>query len=123
MDMGLRNKVVLVTGSSKGIGKGIAQAFLKEGSKVCITGRNPDTLKATETEFNEAFPGQVMSFTGDFTDEKTIKACHDLILQSWQVIDVLCLNVGTGKSESGWKVSDQAWTESFNINFFGAVKV
>lgn len=56
MDMGLKNKTALVTGSTKGIGKAIAIELAKEGVHVLINGRNEEEAERTVNEIKSAFP-------------------------------------------------------------------
>ena len=55
MDLGLKSKTIIVTGSTRGIGYAIAESFLTEGSNVVINGRNIDKLKSAETLFLNQF--------------------------------------------------------------------
>ena len=66
MDLQLNGQIVVITGSSKGIGKGIAEAFLQEGATVVLTGRNKSILKTTQKYFMKTYGiERVHSFAGD----------------------------------------------------------
>lgn len=68
VDLELREKVVFVARASRGIGFGIAEAFLEEGAKVAITGRNLATLAESEAKLHDAFPSARLSaIAGDMT--------------------------------------------------------
>ena len=69
MDPGLEDKVGFIAGASRGIGLAIARAFLREGAKVVITGRNVESLeKASALLAAEAGAQRVLSIRGDMTD-------------------------------------------------------
>lgn len=72
MDLNLKDKVVVVTGGSKGIGFAIAKEFLAEGAEVFITGRNPESLKKAEQELSVY--GKLHGIQGDGTILSEIEA-------------------------------------------------
>jgi len=93
MDLGLKDKVVLVTGGSKGIGEGIVRSFLAEGARVANVNRSTAEGEALEAEYNAA--GQVCYFIqADLCD---VEACHAAVsktLERFGQIDVLINNAG-----------------------------
>lgn len=124
MDLGLESKVVLVTGSSRGIGKAIATAFLKEGAKVAVTGRKKSTLKATMDDLREVSgETQTLAFAGDLTNATTIAQCIEQIISKWEKLDIVVANVGSGRSITGWKVEQNEWDRVFRLNLWGSLSV
>lgn len=124
MELGLTNKKVLVTGSTSGIGKAIASAFLEEDACVLINGRNPDKLKVVQTEF-EAKHGKdsVLCFCGDMTERCTIQKCMQYAESEWGKLDVLIPNLGTGKANnSDWMQLDE-WKYMMERNLYSAVEL
>src|SRR3989344_6113128 len=122
MDLNLKNSVVLVTGSSKGIGRAIAESFLSEGAMVAISGRQRKDLDETYEELSVKFnSNNVMCFKGDLTDKKSITNCLNSILSKWGAIDVLVANVGSGKVNK--KQDGKEWHRVFQLNFGGAVEI
>ena len=65
MNLELSNQVVLITGSSSGIGRGIAEGFMKEKAMVILTGRDKDALENTSSEFSHLYGKAGIVFTGD----------------------------------------------------------
>ncbi|MBE6015711.1 MAG: SDR family oxidoreductase [Lachnospiraceae bacterium] len=117
MDLGLRDKKVIITASSNGIGKATALAFANEGAKVLINGRNPQKLSAVKNEISTCYgEDSVLSVCGDATTDETrdkiIREAHD----KWGSIDILIPCVGSGKSESENPLSLDEWNRLLNIN-------
>jgi 3-oxoacyl-[acyl-carrier protein] reductase len=69
MDLGLKGKVALVTGGSKGIGKAVARGLAQEGAKVAICARTRTELEATATDLARATGGEVLAIAGELTRE------------------------------------------------------
>jgi 3-oxoacyl-[acyl-carrier protein] reductase len=101
MELNLKDKVVLVTGSSQGIGKSIAASFLIEGAKVVINGRNKNKLENTYTQLLEnTSSDKLLKYKGDLTEPLNIKECLQETIQHWKKIDILITNIGSGKPNS-----------------------
>lgn len=93
MQLGLRGRVAVVTGASRGIGKAVAQALLEEGCSVAICSRNAQQLDAAVTELSAK--GPVFGLSTDVTDENAIKRFVDAVLKRFGRIDILVNNAGT----------------------------
>lgn len=113
-------KIALVTGSSKGIGKHIALKLAKEGYHVVLTARNQSELSETCREFSNM--GLSCSFVaGDMTSETGLSAALDTISNLGR-LDVLVTNIGSGKTPNEVTVSTTEWKRVFDINFFSTVE-
>ena len=123
MDLGLKDKVSLVSGSSRGIGKAIAYGLLKEGAIVYITGRNKEMLNAAYSDLKLQFDDKVCKFDGDLTSTNTIKELLATIINKHGKLDIVVANIGSGRFNPGWDVEDELWMKSFDINFFSSVKL
>jgi len=122
MDLGLRDQTVFISGSSRGIGRAIADRFLSEGSRVTVTGRTAASL--TETRDNlaaEHGPDQVFSFLGDLTTGAVIEAALTAADTHWGGLDHVVANLGDGRSIDGWQIGDAEWSRMMNLNFDSAV--
>ena len=93
MHLGLRGKVAVVTGASRGIGKAVAQALLQEGCSVAICSRNAERLQATVSELSAT--GSVFGVSTDVTDERAVQRFIDAVLKQFGRIDILVNNAGT----------------------------
>lgn len=86
----IEGKSVIVTGGSKGIGRGIATVFAKQGAKVTITARGEEALKKAAAEI----PGDVRYEICDVSDWASVKAMMDSVAAAQGGIDVVCANAG-----------------------------
>jgi NAD(P)-dependent dehydrogenase (short-subunit alcohol dehydrogenase family) len=86
-------KVAIVTGGSRGIGKGIAKRLADEGAKVAITSRGADALQNTAKEI-EAAGGAVLAIPGDAGLKDDVEAMFARVMDTWSTIDVLVNNAG-----------------------------
>jgi 3-oxoacyl-[acyl-carrier protein] reductase len=124
VNLSLKNRVGLVAGSSRGIGKAIATAFLREGCCVCISGRSETPLSNALAEFEAQFGKEnVISFCGDLTDPTTIKEALRKIQGQWHRLDVLVANLGSGSGKPGWQLESEEWERLFRLNFWGSVNL
>lgn len=90
----LKDKVAIITGSSKGIGRGIAMRFAQEGAKVVVNGRNPDTVHRTAEEIR-ATGGTVLEVVGDVTVEDDVERLFARTLEEFGTLDILVNNAQT----------------------------
>jgi 3-oxoacyl-[acyl-carrier protein] reductase len=123
MDLQLNDRVALVAGSSKGIGRAIAVALLQEGCRVCISGRNVAALDTVCSQLQSEFGERVLSAPGDLSQTPTINQALETIVRIWKTPDIVVANLGSGSGEPGWHNDDEEWERLFNLNFFGSVRL
>lgn len=121
MDLGLIDKVILVAGSSRGIGRAIAATLLDEGARVCISGRDPVPLAEAQRQLSER--GQVLTFEGDLSLADPIAAAFEKIKAKWGALDGLVCNLGTGSGSSGWNQPEEEWARLFRLNFEASTRL
>jgi 3-oxoacyl-[acyl-carrier protein] reductase len=122
MDLQLNDAIVLIAGSSRGIGLATAKAFLEEGAKVMITGRDRDDVRAAKEDLVAQFgPEQVFSFSGDLCEKKDIDACLTALRAHWGDPTCVVANIGRGRLPKDWQFSTEQWEETFRLNFRGSV--
>ena len=92
--MKMKNETAIVTGSTSGIGKKIAELFLREGAKVTICSRNKEKVTKTLTEFKEEFGDSVIGVTCDVSDPVALKALVDKTIETFGSIRILVANAG-----------------------------
>ena len=125
MELGLKGKVVLVTGSSKGIGRSIAAGFVREGCNVVINGRNAKDLDATAGELRAiAGPGgTVHAVASDVAEAEGAKRAVDETVARFGTIHVLVNNAGgVGRFAAFEELTDDEWLGAFTFNVLSAVR-
>lgn len=121
MDLGLGEKVVLVAGSTRGIGLAIGRAFLQEGSRVVITGRNNDVLAAAVARLTgEGFERRVLALQGDMGVPAEVRRVVERTVEAFGTIDAAVLNVGSGVGPSGWDIQTEEWQASLGQNLIAS---
>ena len=113
--MRLSNKVAIVTGAGGGIGLAIATAFVREGAKVVICGRDRKKLDAAAKQLGTS----CVAVSADVSDAGEIKKLVDTTLQSFQRINVLVNNAGVLLAGTAESLSEDDWDQTFNINVRG----
>ena len=110
----LKDKIVLVTGSSQGIGKAIAQLMSKEGASVIVHGKEDSKeLREVAQELNAPF------FFCDVADEKAVREA----VAQFERIDILVNNAGINPSKTFEELTSEDWQQIFDTNVFGVVNM
>jgi 3-oxoacyl-[acyl-carrier protein] reductase len=123
MDLGLTNKVAIITGGSDGIGKAAALRMAKEGAQVAIVARRSDLLRAAADEIQTATQGVVLPIQGDVAEAATADRIVKATLARFGRIDILVNNAGTSMAKAFEAVSDSDWEADFNLKVWGAVRL
>lgn len=112
----LKDKVAYITGGSKGIGYGIAQALLKAGMKVAISGRNTEAIQKAKQQLGSENILALVSDVRNFNDEQKATAT---ILKEFGKIDVVIANAGLGKFAPVHEMSLEDWNAMIDTNLTG----
>jgi 3-oxoacyl-[acyl-carrier protein] reductase len=122
MILGLQNKRVLVSGSSKGIGLAIAKGFLYEAAKVVLSSRNQNELDHCKEKLLKDNPSsQILAISCDFTQVEEVQKIKETIVKQWGGLDIVVVNVGSGKSVLDPIPSAENFEHVFSLNFDSAV--
>ncbi len=114
----LKNKVVYITGGTKGIGYGVAQCLLKAEMRVAISGRNLETVqKAAIALGNDSNTLAIASNVATLKDEQEALA---KITAKWGQVDVVLANAGVGRFAPIDQLSENDWNAMINTNLTGA---
>lgn len=122
----VKDKVVLITGSSRGIGNAIAREFAESGAKVVICGsRLENAEKAKEEIIRELNieEDNLLPVGINMKDSQDMKRVVEDVINKWGRIDVLINNAGITSNVSLLDSTDEEFKEMFDINFFGVVSL
>lgn len=115
-----QNKVVIITGSSSGIGKATALAIGQQGGKVVINGRNTEKLQRAEDFLKEAF-SEVTAVPADIATVEGAKQLIDVAVEKYGKIDILINNAGMSSRGYFDTLAPQAMEDMFHINVLGCL--
>ena len=117
MNLDINNKVIFITGSSRGIGNGIARVLLNEGCKIIINGKNEERLEKETTKLNKIYPDKIISVLGDVNEGVVIEEVIKNSFNKWGSIDGIVANAGAIKSVHDWEINEDDWNWYFTNNF------
>ncbi|MFI4888495.1 MAG: SDR family oxidoreductase [Burkholderiales bacterium] len=120
MDLGLRDRIVLVTGASKGIGFACAQAFAAEGARVALVSRSRANLDAALAKIRH-FEHRPEAFAADMTDAAQALSMVDGVELALGPIDILVSSAGAAKRYPPDDLSPQAWHDAMDAKFFSYI--
>lgn len=123
MELGLKGKRVLVIASSQGLGKAIAELFVKEEANVMLASRNIDRLKKVQSEFEKLQLGKVKVTTCDITQPSQIQDMMDETIKEFGGLDILINNAG-GPPAGGFEdMQDEDWQSAFELNLLSYIRI
>jgi len=113
--MKLKDKVAIVTGSSKGIGEGIARVFIEEGARVVVTCRSEQAGQKMADELG-ASQGRAIFIRSDLTQSKDIENLIARTVERWGKLDILVNNAGYHISKNAEDTTEEEWEFLQNTN-------
>jgi len=122
MELGLSNKVAVITGGSQGIGKAAALRLASEGASVVLAARGRERLEQTVAEII-ASGGRALAIPADVT---SVDDCADLItgaVEAFGRLDILVNNAGTAAVHAFETITDEAWVQDFDLKLFSAIRL
>ena len=117
--MNLNGKTAIVTGSTKGIGRAIAEALVREGMNVCVSARKEDEIERAVGELGEAGEGGVTGALCDVRDYEEVKALFEHAVAEFGSVDVLVNNAGVGFFGTVEQMSPEDFRAVIETNLFG----
>ncbi|HET7216965.1 MAG TPA: SDR family oxidoreductase [Vicinamibacterales bacterium] len=124
MDLGLADKVAVVTGSSRGLGLASARALVAEGCKVCLCARGGERLAeaAVEVEAIARKPGMVLTVQADVSTPAGVERLIDRTAETFGGLDILVNNVGKAGGTDLLDTSDAEWQAAIDETLFPAIR-
>lgn len=119
MDLGLENRIVVVTGGSSGIGLAAARLLLGEGARVAICGRDANRLDAAKRELMALSGADVLAQSCDVLDRADVERfARAVAAWSGDKVDVLVNNAGQGRVSTFATTSDEDWRQELELKIF-----
>ena len=118
MDLGLKDRVAVITGASYGLGEAMAQRLVKEGAHVVICARGEERLARTA----EALGPQALAVQADVSKAADIQTLFDTTVQQFGKLDILVNNAGWYHLSQGLGLSDEEWQDNLDINLFSVIR-
>jgi 3-oxoacyl-[acyl-carrier protein] reductase len=124
MDLGLTDKVAVITGASRGLGLASARTLVSEGCRVCICARGPEQLAAAavEVEASARRPNMVLAVQADVSTPDGVQLVIERAVERFGGLDILVNNVGRAAGTDILATSDAEWQEAFDQTLFPAVR-
>ena len=118
--MGWKDRVILITGASSGIGRGLALELARRGARVGLLARRRDVLDELVEQIS-AYPGSAIALAGDVRDAAEVRAAANRLRSEFGSIEVLIANAGIGGTTNAAELEPSEVTKVFEVNVIGAV--
>ena len=124
MDLELRNKVAVITGSSRGLGLASARALAAEGCRVCLCARTDGPLREAAHDVSRLAGGgdRVLAVPADVSTSAGVRAVVERAVHVFGGLDILVNNVGLGRGGGLLEATDEEWQEAFDQTLLPAVR-
>lgn len=122
MDLGLKGRVAIVTGGSRGVGRACAAALLREGARVVIAGRDPRRLEATHAALQRAPGGDVRAVQADLVHDDAARALLATTLEAFGRLDILINSAATVTPAEFLSLTEDRWPGIFEQKLNGYVR-
>ncbi len=122
MDLGLRGKVALITGGSKGIGRAVATGLAREGAKVAICARRAELLERAASEIAQATGSEVLPVPGDMSKPGDADRVAAGVVSGFGRIDILVNNAGAAPGGLLLNLTEEDWALAMQLKFLGYVR-
>ena len=122
MDLGIRGKIALVTGASKGIGCAIAKGMAAEGARVVLSARDEQSLAAA-VEAIRLRGGEAFAVAADVADPQQIERLFERVAQLGGPPEIVVINAGGPRPGTPTTVEEAAWAEGYDLTLMSAVRL
>lgn len=123
MDLGLKGKVAIIAGASKGLGKAVAMELAREGANLVICARNENTLLATAQEIGSQTGVQVLALPTDVSKASDVESLLNKAVARFGRIDILVNNAGGPPFGIFENFSDEDWAKAIELNLLSTVRM
>jgi 3-oxoacyl-[acyl-carrier protein] reductase len=124
MDLGLKGKVAMIGGASRGLGYAVAEALAREGASVSISSTTPATLEAAATRIRAAAPGaEVLAVPADVRNADQLTAWNQRTVERFGGVDLLFTNAGGPPAGPAVSFDDAAWQNAIDLLLFSTIRM
>lgn len=122
MELGLKDRVAIITGGSRGIGKACAKEMLAEGAIVVLVSKNPDINAAAIRELGKGHPDRVIGVPTDVNDDAAVASMTAQVAERYGRIDILVNSAATVIPQDFFKMGDEQLTSLLDQKFNPAAR-
>ena len=122
MDLGLKDKVAVITGGSEGIGRATAFSLGREGARVVVCARRLEVLHKAADDVAEATGAEIVAVQADVTNKADIERLIQTAVDRFGQLNILVNNAGLSQARAFESVSDDDWQADFDLKLFGAIR-
>jgi 3-oxoacyl-[acyl-carrier protein] reductase len=123
MDLGLKQKVAMVGGGSRGLGYGVARALASHGAVLSIASRSRDAIERAGKQLKQDGAGDVLPVAADLADRDSIAEWHKATLERFGGVDLLFTNTGGPPAGPVLNFDDAAWSSGFELLVLSAIRL
>jgi 3-oxoacyl-[acyl-carrier protein] reductase len=123
MDLGLKGKVAMIAGASKGLGFAVASILAREGCFVSIASRNTQAIQSAKALIQKESRTEVLACTADLTSAGAIERWRDDTVREFGGIDLLLVNSGGPPAGTFASLTDAQWQEAVELLLFGSLRL
>ncbi len=120
MELGLKDRVALVCGASKGLGKAVALGLAREGARLAICSRSDENIRRAAAEIHEETGAEVLPIPTDLSAAAEARAFFNRALSHYGKVDILVTNAGGPPSLPFLEITDDHWEEAFRLTLMSA---
>ena len=123
MDLGLKDKVAVVTGASQGIGLAVAEALAREGAQLVLCGRDEERIRAAAVKVERSFGAVAIAVQADVTELAAVERLSEEAERAFGGVDILVSNAGVGSRETIMEAPDEKWQYYWDLSVMAAVRL
>jgi len=120
IDLDLNNKIALITGGTRGLGRAIAEKLAEQKVKIVVTGTNKERAEEAASEISSAYNVETLGLQQDVSSEESTKEVVKCIINKFKRIDILVNNAGITSDGIMMMMKKENWDKVININLTGA---
>lgn len=121
MDLGLKGKVAVVTASSRGLGKAVAEALAQEGARLAVCSRDRSRISETASYLEEKYDEQVLPVVCDVSDPASVAVLRDKVLEAFGGADIVFANAGGPPPGGVLDVTPEDYEKAIRLNLMSAI--